>query len=417
MKKLSLVLLVTLICSLLAFPAGAQDTITVLVDGEPVVFDVAPIFDAENNRVLLPLRAVGESLGAYVGWDAETRSITIGRRGILQRLTLDDPTMVIQSDSEKKETVLDVAPYVVDGRTLVPIRCIAEGFNAQVDWDNETKTVTVTTNHPVFMTINKTDVTEGIYQFLLTQFDVNPEARALFMFAFIQPAEEAGITVSEQEVWEIFGVDSAETYKAAQKEILSYGMSAEEFDLCNKASVYTEKLFNKIAEDVTYDELKAFYESEFITAKHILLTYNENKDQETVKKQAEELLSQINDGADFDELMNRYSEDPGLEDYPTGYTFTKNEMIEVFESAAYALEIGEVSELIETDYGYHIIKRMPLEDMLPVEIEALRETYADQFMLKAIEEAIVTKNQELIDSVNLDLRLAILEMIYYSTQQ
>ena len=58
--------------------------------------------------------------------------------------------------------------------------------------------------------------------------------------------------------------------------------------------------------------------------------------------------------------MNELSEDPGLQSAPTGYIFTKGEMVAPFEEAAYALSDNGVSGIVETDYGYHIIKRIPL---------------------------------------------------------
>ena len=59
--------------------------------------------------------------------------------------------------------------------------------------------------------------------------------------------------------------------------------------------------------------------------------------------------------------MNEYSEDPGLSGNPDGYIFTEGEMIDEFYQGAAALEEGEVSGLVKSDYGYHIIKREPLD--------------------------------------------------------
>lgn len=82
------------------------------------------------------------------------------------------------------------------------------------------------------------------------------------------------------------------------------------------------------------------------------------------KKQAEakaqEVLAKLNAGEDFDTLMNEYCEDPGLAESPDGYVFTRGQMVAPFEKAAFAMEENEVSGLVPTDYGYHIIKRVPL---------------------------------------------------------
>ena len=79
------------------------------------------------------------------------------------------------------------------------------------------------------------------------------------------------------------------------------------------------------------------------------------------KAKADDLYKQIKDGADFDKLMNENSQDPGLATAPDGYEFGKGQMVPEFEEASYALAVNEVSEPVETSYGYHIIKRVPLD--------------------------------------------------------
>ena len=405
MKKIALFLIITLVCSLFVFPAGAEDDITVLVDGKPVAFDVAPVMKAD--RVFIPLRAVGEALGAFVEWDEETQSIAIGRRGVLQYLTLENPTATIISDYEKEEVTLDVAPFTVNDRTLVPVRYIAEGFNAQVDWDNDTNTVIIKSHNPVVMTVNGAEITEGLYNFLLVSSEY-PEYQLLSKFSFNKFAEEAGIAVTEADLQNAINVESEEEYNTLKQTFLLMGVTESEFDFLAHSIACGNLVFNHVSDKATEKEMKDFYESEFVTAKHILLI-TEDKDKETVRKQAEKLLSRIKKGEDFDKLMKEYSEDPGFGDYPEGYTFSHGEMVEQFENAAYALKTGQVSELVETDYGYHIIKRMPLEPIN--DINEFRETYAFAFMQSVMDQAEVTKNQEFIDSIYFELRYSIFETI------
>ena len=61
-------------------------------------------------------------------------------------------------------------------------------------------------------------------------------------------------------------------------------------------------------------------------------------------------------------MIEEYNTDPGMETYTTGYYFGEGQMVEPFEEAAYSLENGQISELVESDFGYHIIKRLPLDD-------------------------------------------------------
>lgn len=109
--------------------------------------------------------------------------------------------------------------------------------------------------------------------------------------------------------------------------------------------------------------LASLVKDKFVTAKHILVTFSDQeggKSKEDAKKEIDEIKSKIDAGEDFDKLMNDKSEDPGLKTSPNGYTFCKGQMVAEFETAAYALSENKVSDIVETSYGYHIIKRLPL---------------------------------------------------------
>lgn len=105
--------------------------------------------------------------------------------------------------------------------------------------------------------------------------------------------------------------------------------------------------------DLETEKLEELYNSETvqISARHILV------DDEAT---ATEVLGKIEAGEDFSELATQYSKDPGsaAAGGSLGY-FAKGVMVPEFESAAFALNIGEVSDMIQTSYGFHIIK---LED-------------------------------------------------------
>jgi len=91
-----------------------------------------------------------------------------------------------------------------------------------------------------------------------------------------------------------------------------------------------------------------------------------NKSKEEVKAKAEEVLQKIKDGADFEEMIAEYNEDTGetvAEDGSVeGYYFKEGTMVTEFEDAFFALDENEVSDIVETTYGYHIIKRLPIDE-------------------------------------------------------
>ena len=112
--------------------------ISVINNGSALTFDQPPI--VENGRTLVPLRAIFEGLDADVEWDQSTQTVTAVRGGI--KITLQNGSNILTRNSE--QITLDVPPQIVGGRSLVPLRAIAESFGAEVDWNANTRTVTIT---------------------------------------------------------------------------------------------------------------------------------------------------------------------------------------------------------------------------------------------------------------------------------
>jgi len=73
--------------------------------------------------------------------------------------------------------------------------------------------------------------------------------------------------------------------------------------------------------------------------------------------------------------MNEYSDDPGLLYYPDGYCFSPGKMVGAFEEAVKSLEEYEISDIVETNFGYHIILRLPLDPNAVVEYYSETEQY------------------------------------------
>ncbi|TQW38766.1 peptidylprolyl isomerase, partial [Clostridioides difficile] len=102
-----------------------------------------------------------------------------------------------------------------------------------------------------------------------------------------------------------------------------------------------------------------------VRASHILIKTVDDKGKQVssskkaeLKKEAEEILKKAQAGEDFATLAKKYSEDSSAESGGDLGFFGKGQMVESFEKAAFALKKGEVSnKLVESDYGYHIIKK------------------------------------------------------------
>ena len=110
---------------------------TALINNSTYTLEAAPVI--LSGRTMVPLRFVGEAFGAEFSYEATNKTIDIifGNDKIKMQIGKKSATV------NGKEVVLDVAPFIVNGRTLVPIRFISETFGAQVNWDGNTKTVTI----------------------------------------------------------------------------------------------------------------------------------------------------------------------------------------------------------------------------------------------------------------------------------
>lgn len=124
-----------------------------------------------------------------------------------------------------------------------------------------------------------------------------------------------------------------------------------------------------------------------------------------IKKGAiESMLTQLQESADmptlFAQLADEYSEDTGRAENPNGYVFTPGTMVESFEKAVAALEPGQISGVVESDYGYHIILRKDLLEALesdPEQRVSLAETHLTTVLTILAGEATVEKTKHFQD--------------------
>ena len=114
--------------------------ISVVIDDVKVEFDQPPII--ENGRTLVPIRAIFEKLGAEVEWFEESQQILVTKGTMKFAMKIGVPEIY----SENKRVEIDVSPKIINGRTLVPVRAIAETIGADVSWDNENSTVIIKSN-------------------------------------------------------------------------------------------------------------------------------------------------------------------------------------------------------------------------------------------------------------------------------
>lgn len=116
-----------------------EDEIKVLLDGAQLEFEVPP--QIIDGRTLVPMRAIFEALGSQITWDGDTQTVTAAKDSTVVEMAIGSAVMSVNSE----EITLDVPPQIIDDRTLVPARAVAESFDADVEWDSETQTVIIST--------------------------------------------------------------------------------------------------------------------------------------------------------------------------------------------------------------------------------------------------------------------------------
>jgi GH25 family lysozyme M1 (1,4-beta-N-acetylmuramidase) len=113
------------------------------VDGQKITLDTPPVI--VRGRTLVPLRAIIEGLGGTVTWIPETRSVDVVLSDKTLELQIGNRTAVVEGAA----ATMDVPAAIMKGRTVLPIRFVAEHLGAQVDWKPLTRKITVTLSSAV----------------------------------------------------------------------------------------------------------------------------------------------------------------------------------------------------------------------------------------------------------------------------
>lgn len=115
---------------------GKPTEVTVIVKGENVIFDQKP--EIIDGRTLVPVRYVVEKLGYNVEWDGTTQTVYI-KNGSVQNISVQGDNIKVLVNNELIQ--FDVAPVIINGRTLIPIRAVVEKMGCSVEWDGDLQVV------------------------------------------------------------------------------------------------------------------------------------------------------------------------------------------------------------------------------------------------------------------------------------
>lgn len=221
-----------------------------------------------------------------------------------------------------------------------------------------------------------------------------------------EAAAQRGISLADADVAKLIEQRESNIESAGGEEMYAYQLQAmgindrTAFEL-DKVSTLFGKVQEAMEAEVTDADVAAYIrENDLLRCKHILFkTVDDDRqplDEATIaqkRAQAEETMAQLReDPTRFDELMNDRSEDTGLQSAPDGYLFGPGEMVAVFEDTTKSLEVGAISDIVESEYGYHIILRLDA-DCAQSREEAASQAF-ERVMNEYVENAKVEKKTE-----------------------
>ena len=288
------------------------------------------------------------------------------------------------SDKERADRIRQILPTAYNGDAFI-------GIDAYANQVQQRFQMTV----PAFEEIIRSSLVEEKFRKLLTdgisvspgeileEFRYNNE-KVKLNYVFVKPEELAEkITPDEAEIKAYYEQNKSK-FQIPEKRVVRYGL----LDL------------NQIRQNtpVTDDELKAVYQQNIqqyevphrVHAEHILFTTVGKTDAEVaeIKKQAEDVDAQAKKkGANFEDLAKKYSEDPGskAKGGDLGW-IVQGQTVPEFEKAAFSLPKGDVSDLIKTQYGFHIIKILDKETAHTKPFEEVKDSIRGPLQLQKVDQ-------------------------------
>ena len=272
-------------------------------------------------------------------------------------------------------------------------------------------------------------------------------------------ASEKGIEVSEEQIKEAESSLDAEKeqYKTEYDEFLkTMNITEAQYRAVVINSLKYQTAFESLTdldvlEGFGKDDVKKYYDDNFLRAKHVLIGFtdaegNERSEEEALEM-AKDVKKRLDDGESIDVLMNELSEDPGSKSSPKGYVFINTAdmdeetkamlgqsgasvMVDEFTKGTAALEIGAVSEPIKTDYGYHVIQRLDINEhgiyeenktsVVAVMSSTQSEAYtkaSDDFMASLEKDYALETNEDVMKALSEEVDAALAKMMEQQAAQ
>ena len=205
------------------------------VDAEGIIIE---------GRTLVPIRAITELLGGEVDWDGYLRQVTVIKENTKMSLIIDDANAIVNNENVE----LDVPAQIIEDRTFVPLRFVAESFGIDVDFINGVVVMTTETI-TIYETILEDNITFGAFSFEAPKFwETFPEEGSI-LFMYEQSSEAYAIVLILSPMPRL---ENTSLYNSADRAfwedvILSYAFEAQGIDIQN---VDTIGIFEILATDL-----------------------------------------------------------------------------------------------------------------------------------------------------------------------
>ena len=117
-----------------------ENGIGIIVNGTALEFEEGAEPKIVDDRTMVPLRAIFEALNVQVNWDGNTKTVTATGRDRQVILTIGQKDITVNGT----KTEIDVPAMIINDRTMVPVRAVAQSLGCTVDWNADTRTVVIT---------------------------------------------------------------------------------------------------------------------------------------------------------------------------------------------------------------------------------------------------------------------------------